>query len=134
LIETESEALLKLGRPKESVSLMQLCIKMRVDNPERFPRDQGIGSCYTKLAHSLCAVGGRLQEAEFMLKKALASLESEGKVIHPEVCLAMFSLGQVYTLQGHKKEAEVMAKKVKKLVPQIFPKDHPDYKNFMEKC
>jgi hypothetical protein len=44
----------------------------------------------------------------------------------------MGALGDVYQLTGRKKEVVAMDKQIKKLVPQVFPKDHPSYKMYME--
>jgi cytochrome c-type biogenesis protein CcmH/NrfG len=62
----------------------------------------------------------------------MSTLESEGLEIHPNMVRALSLLADVYRLQGRKKEAAVMCKKVNNLVPQVFPKDHPDYKKYME--
>jgi hypothetical protein len=67
-----------------------------------------------------------------MFKKAMAVLESDGIQLHPGVVEAMSAIGDVYRLQGRKKEAAAMVKAVKKLVPRVYPRDHPDYKMFME--
>jgi tetratricopeptide (TPR) repeat protein len=132
LMEAESDALRGIGRHQEALDLARHCIKTRTDHPYRFKTGEEVpfGSYYS-MAQSLICVGG-LDEAEVMLKKALAVLESNGIEIHPQMVQAMDCLGAVYRDQGRKKEAKSMFEAVKKLVPQVFPKDHPDYKLFME--
>jgi tetratricopeptide (TPR) repeat protein len=132
LMETESTALAFLERHKEALALSRHCFKVRTDHPERFDSGGKVPfNSYATLAQCL-SVLGQLDEAEVTLKKALAVLESDGKQIHPEVVTAMDALGQVYLLQGRKKEAAAMARAVKKLVPQVFPKDHPGCKQFKQ--
>jgi tetratricopeptide (TPR) repeat protein len=132
LMEIESSALGSLGRQEEALVLMQHCLKTRTDHPDRFPDGGKVPfTCAYTLAQTLLRVG-RLDEAETMLKKALAMLESGGIKLQPNVVHAMDCLGDVFWLQGRKKEAEEMKQAMKKLVPQVFPKDHPDYKMFME--
>jgi hypothetical protein len=63
----------------------------------------------------------------------LATLEREGKEFHPDVVSTMITLGDVYRKQGRKKDGKAMLKAAKKLVPKVFPKDHPNYKHYMEK-
>jgi hypothetical protein len=72
-----------------------------------------------------------LDEADVMLNKALTVLESDGIEFHPNVVSAMDALGQVYRCQGRKKEGAAMYKAVKKLVPQVYPKDHPEYARYI---
>jgi hypothetical protein len=77
-------------------------------------------------------LGGRLEVAEEMLKKALFMLKSDGFEFHPDMVATMRSLGNMYQLQRRKKEATAMFNAMKELVPQVFPKDHPSYKKLME--
>jgi tetratricopeptide (TPR) repeat protein len=132
LMETESDALDRLGQHYEAVALSEYCFKTRTEHPERFQDGDKLPfNSFSNLAHNLAKVG-RLDEAEATLKKALAGLESDGIEFHSNVIQAMDALGGVYRLQGRKKEAAAMRKAVKKLVPQVYPKDHPEYKRFME--
>jgi tetratricopeptide (TPR) repeat protein len=132
LMEAEAEALANLGRYEEALALLQGCLKARTDHPERF-KDGGKvpPTCFSFLGQTLKKVG-RLDEAESALKKALAILKNDGIEYHPEVVIAMRTLAEVYQQQGLKKEAVVMVKAVKKLVPLVFPKDHRDYKLYMD--
>lgn len=109
---------------------MQYVLKTREEYPERFRSAKVPFNCLFTLAQALLRTS-RLDEAEATLKKALGVLESEGKEFHPDMVLAMHCLGGVYQRQGRKKEATEVLKKVKKLVPQVFPKDHPDFKRYM---
>jgi tetratricopeptide (TPR) repeat protein len=83
------------------------------------------------MAQSLTRLG-QLDEAELKFKKALDILKSDGMEFHPTVVLTMVELAQVYYLQGRKKEAVALRTKLRKLVPQVFPRDHPEYKKLME--
>jgi predicted Zn-dependent protease len=76
---------------------------------------------------------GRLDEAEATLKKAWAKLAHNRTEFRPDVVRVMSTLGDVYRLQGHEKEAANMVKAVKKLIPQLFLKDHPHYTHYMGK-
>jgi tetratricopeptide (TPR) repeat protein len=132
LVEAESFALTSLLRHEEALALNQYCLKTRLDHPTMFPNGGKVPFvCFISLGQSLMHVG-RLDQAEAMLNKALAVLKSDGLAFHPSVVYSMHSLGQVYRQQGRKKDAADMAKKVKKLVPQVFPKDHPEYKKLMK--
>jgi tetratricopeptide (TPR) repeat protein len=132
LMETESEALSELGRHEEALVIAEYCMKTRVAKPTRFPNGGKVpADCFFALSHLLLSVG-RLNEAEENLNKVLGMLKSEGKENHPDMVSSMVALGGVYIKQGHRKEAAAMFKAAKKLVPQAYPKDHPDYIRFME--
>jgi tetratricopeptide (TPR) repeat protein len=132
LMEVESEVLIRLGRHADALVLQQHCINTRLENPTRFPNGGKLpsGSFYA-LGQSLLWVG-QLDKAEEMFKKAQAMLESEGKDFHPDMVHVMVAIMEVYRQQGRKKEAASKLKTVKKLVPKVFPKDHPDYKKYMD--
>jgi tetratricopeptide (TPR) repeat protein len=132
LMEAKSVALCRLQRPEEALALQQRCMKTRLDHPERFNGGGKVPSaCFYDLTQSLIGVG-RLGEAEAMLKKTLAMVKSDGIEFHPDVVATMCRLVEVYRLQSRKKEAAAMMTAVKKLVPNVFPKDHPAYKTYME--
>jgi predicted Zn-dependent protease len=131
LMEAESDALHRLGRYEEAMVIAQYCLKTRTGHPERFPDGGKVPfTSYFSLAQSMQLVG-HLDQAESMLHKAMGVLESEGKELHPSVVHVLGALEEVYRRQGRKKAAGAMAKKVRKLVPQVFPQDHPEYKNYM---
>jgi tetratricopeptide (TPR) repeat protein len=131
LMEAESVALSLLDRHEEALVLSQHCLKTRTEHPERFPNRGKVPSCSFFTLGALLMHAGRLDEAEGMLKKAQAMQESDGKEVHPDMVQTMSVLGDVYRLQGRNKEATAMMKGVKKLVPQVYPKDHPGYKMYM---
>jgi tetratricopeptide (TPR) repeat protein len=131
LMEAEVSALEGLGRNQEALDLAQHCLKTRTDHPERFPDGGKVPfNSFFALGASLRRAG-RLEEAESTYKKGLAGLESEGKVLHPDVVVGMGALVEVFHRQGREKEAWKMAKAIQKLVPQVYPKDHPQYKKYM---
>jgi tetratricopeptide (TPR) repeat protein len=107
-------------------------MKTRTDHPERFHDGGKVPwSRFYFLAQTLIKVG-RLDEAEARIKQAMAVLKSDGIQFHPDMVNTMATLTAVYNLQGRKKEALAMWEEVRKLVPQVYPTDHPHYKNYME--
>jgi tetratricopeptide (TPR) repeat protein len=131
LMEAEALALSSLGRHEEALVLSQHCLTARLDNPRRFQYGGQVpAGSFSSLAKSMIEVG-RLDEAETMLNKALAVLKRDGIEIHADMVSAMGLLAKVYLGQGRKKESTAMVKAVRKLVPRVFPKDHPNYKKIM---
>jgi tetratricopeptide (TPR) repeat protein len=131
LLEAEASALRCQNRHQEALDIAQECLTVRKAHPGWFP--DGAWSCFHSVAVSLISVG-RLDEAESTLKQAQAMLQSNGIEYHPDVVHIASTLGDVYRLQGRKQKANDMVKTVKKLVPLVFPKGHPDYKMFMAKA
>jgi tetratricopeptide (TPR) repeat protein len=133
LLEAESGALRCLYRHQEALEIAHECMTVRTTYPARFPqRGKVPWSCFHHIAVSQLALG-QLAEAEATLKKAQGMLERDGIEYHPDVVHITSTLGDVYRLQGRTREAKAMVKAVKKLVPRVYPKDHPEYKFFMEK-
>jgi tetratricopeptide (TPR) repeat protein len=132
LMEAESAALGELERFEEALVIAHYCLKTRTDHPERFPAEGEMRSgALFAVAHLLNRIG-RLEEAEAILEKVLADFESNEINLQRSMLCVMNELGDVYLLRGRKKEAAAMRKKMKKLVPQVFPVDHPQYKMLME--
>jgi tetratricopeptide (TPR) repeat protein len=125
LLEAESKALRNLKRYDEALVLRERCFLM-----------QDLTSAISLHSYALLLVdaGGRLEEAEAALKKSLAKLKRDGIELHPGVVHATSTLGKVYWQQGRKKEAAAMEKAVRKLVPRVFPIDHPHYARYMGKA
>jgi tetratricopeptide (TPR) repeat protein len=130
LLEAESLALRYLKRYHEALDIQEECFTM-VD-AARYPERVTATSLHS-YAELLILVGGRSEEAETALKEALAKLKNKGLEFHPDTVHNMGALEDVYRQQGRKKDAKAMSKAVKKLVPQVFPKDHPGYRHYMEK-
>jgi tetratricopeptide (TPR) repeat protein len=132
LMEAESMALSKLRRHGEALTILEKCLKTRLDHPEKFRNGGKVPSrCFFDLGQTLMNAG-RLDEAEVMVKKAMPMLEMEGKVLHQDMVIAMDTLAIVYRKQGRKKEAAAQVSKVRKLAPQVYPKDHQRFNRFME--
>jgi tetratricopeptide (TPR) repeat protein len=131
LMGAESSALRSLKRYQEALDIQEHCFEML--DAIQFPERVSASSLHFYATLLVC-VGGRLDEAEATLKKALAKLERDGIEFHPGMVHVKSALGDVYREQGRKKEAKAMLKAVKKLVPKVFPKDHPCYKMFMERA
>jgi tetratricopeptide (TPR) repeat protein len=128
LLEAESAALRYLGRSQDALFIQEQCFLFQ--DSQRFPERVTVNSLH---AYAVLLIDlGRREEAEASLQKALVKLESEGLEFHPNVVFIKSSLRDVYLLQGRKKEAAAMLKVLKKLVPQVFPVDHPGYKHHME--
>jgi tetratricopeptide (TPR) repeat protein len=132
LMEAESSALRMLNRHQEALTITQFCLKLRMGHPERFSEEGKVPvGCLLSEADSLRNLG-QLDEAETTLKKVVAMLESDGREIHTNMVHTMSALAGVYFLQGRKKEAAAILKAMKKLVLQVFPRDHPQYKVYMD--
>jgi hypothetical protein len=133
LMEVECNALtVGLQRHEEALTIQQYLLKTRLENPTLFENGGRVPfSLYYSMAESLMRLG-RLDESEAMLKRGQATLESDGVELSQDVVHFMAALADVNRRQGRKREAAAMKKKVKKLVPQVFPKDHPSYKLYME--
>jgi tetratricopeptide (TPR) repeat protein len=131
-MEEEADALGQLKRYEEALVIAQYCVKTRTDHPERFSDGGKVpGSCFFTMAQLLQRVG-RLEEAEAMLKQVMDMLKIDGKEVSPQMAASIAASVGLYRLQGREKEAAAMVKAVRKLAPQVFPKDHPNYKKYME--
>jgi hypothetical protein len=131
LMELEATALGTLRRHEEALALKQHCLKGRLENPSKFQNGGKVPmSCYHAVAQSLVGIG-RLDDAEAMLKQVLATLKSDGIEFHPDVLSVMEALGPIYQEQRRIPELGALIKAVQKLVPKVFPKDHPEYKRYL---
>jgi tetratricopeptide (TPR) repeat protein len=126
LMEAESSALRHLDRNEEALALAYQCLALRLDVGR-----EGPAMCYYSIGLNLTNLG-RQDEAETALRTALDILQSQGKDYHANAVHTMSALVDVYRRQGRKKDAATMLKAVKDLAPQVYPKDHPHYKMFME--